>query len=362
MNYRIHFVLGFFLGFVFFSCSNSEENTISPQYQSITESVYASGNIKAVNQYEAFAVGSGPIQEIFVKEGDVVNEGDPILAVYNERERLSRENAELAQAFADYQQNQSKLRDLQLSIDLAKSKFHNDSLLYARQQKLWDQNIGTEVELEQRKLAFENSKNSYESALIRYGDLKREIEYTSKSASKSLAISRVLESEFVVKSKIHGRVYALPKEQGEMVGPQTVVAVLGDEKNFIMELLVDEYDISKIALDQRVIIRMDSYMDQTFEGKITKIYPLMDTQSKSFTIEAVFTKSPPVLYPNLSLEANILTAQVDNALVIPRNYLINDELVILEEGDTIPVKVGLKNFEFAQILEGISKDQQLIKP
>ncbi|NVJ87393.1 MAG: efflux RND transporter periplasmic adaptor subunit [Algoriphagus sp.] len=362
MKLRLQYFLAVFLGIVAFSCSDSEESSLIPQYQSITESVYASGNIKAVNQYEAFAVGSGPIQEIFVKEGDVVNEGDPILAVYNERERLSRENAELAQAFADYQQNQSKLRDLQLSIDLAKSKFHNDSLLYARQQKLWVQNIGTEVELEQRKLAYENSKNSYESALIRYGDLKREIEYTSKSASKSLAISRVLESEFVVKSKIHGKVYALPKEQGEMVGPQTVVAVLGDEDDFIMELLVDEYDISKIALDQRVIIRMDSYMDQTFEGKVTKIYPLMDTQSKSFTVEAVFTTPPPVLYPNLSLEANIVTNQVENALVIPRNYLINDQQVILEEGDTIPVKVGLKNFEFAQIIEGINADQKLIKP
>ncbi|MCS5488847.1 efflux RND transporter periplasmic adaptor subunit [Algoriphagus limi] len=362
MNYRIHFILGFFLGFAFFSCSNSEETAISPQIQSITESVYASGNIKAVNQYEAYAIGTGPIQEIFVKEGDVVNEGDPILAVYNERERLSRENAELAQAFADYQENQSKLRELQLAIDLAKSKFQNDSLLYARQKKLWEQNIGTEVEFEQRKLTYENSKNNYESALIRYGDLKREIEYNSKSASKNLAISRVLESEFVVKSKIHGKVYALPKEQGEMVGPQTVVAVLGDEKDFIMELLVDEYDISKIALDQLVIIRMDSYVDQTFEGKVTKIYPLMDTQSKSFTVEAVFTKSPPVLYPNLSLEANIITAQVENALVIPRNYLLNDEKVILEEGDTIVVKVGLKNFEFAQILEGLNQDQQLIKP
>lgn len=345
-----------------FSCMSSEEETTTPFISDITESVYASGNIKALNQYEAFANGTGPIQEIFVKEGDLVEVGTPILAVYNERERLSRENAELAQAFADYQQNQSKLRDLQLAIDFAKSRLQNDSLLYARQQNLWKQNIGTIVELEQRKLAYENSKNNYQSALLRYQDVEREIEFNSRSAAKSAAISRALESDFVLKSQINGRVYSLPKEKGEMVGPQTVVAVIGDAEKFIMELQVDEYDIAKVKLDQEVVVSMDSYAGEVFEGKVTKIYPLMDTKSKSFQVEATFTNTPPSLYPNLSLEANILTSAVENALVIPRSYLIGDSEVILSDGDTVAVKVGIRNFQYAQILEGITETTEIIKP
>lgn len=345
-----------------FSCMSSEEETTTPFISDITESVYASGNIKALNQYEAFANGTGPIQEIFVQEGDLVEVGTPILAVYNERERLSRENAELAQSFADYQQNQSKLRDLQLAIDFAKSRLQNDSLLYARQQNLWKQNIGTIVELEQRKLAYENSKNNYQSALLRYQDVEREIEFNSRSAAKSAAISRALESDFVLKSQVNGRVYSLPKEKGEMVGPQTVVAVIGDAEKFIMELQVDEYDIAKVKLDQEIVVSMDSYTGEIFEGQVTKIYPLMDTKSKSFQVEATFTNTPPSLYPNLSLEANILTSAVKNALVIPRSYLIGDSKVILSDGDTVAVKVGIRNFQYAQILEGITETTEIIKP
>ncbi|MBB6327378.1 multidrug efflux pump subunit AcrA (membrane-fusion protein) [Algoriphagus iocasae] len=356
-------IAGFSFIFLFlFGCGNSDVDKITPERKAITESVYASGNIKAVNQYDAFTNASGPIQEIFVEEGDSVSIGTPLLAVYNEREKLSRESAEIAKAYSDLQANQSRLRDLQLTIDVNKSKMQNDSLLYVRQKALHDQNIGTEVEFEQRKLNWENSKTAYESALIRYQDLKREIEFNSNSASKNLAISKVLESDYVLKSKINGKVYALLKEKGEMVTPQVALAVLGSVDDFLLELQVDEYDISKIKLGQPVMVSMDSYKGESFEAVVDKIYPIMDTQTKSFKVEAKFTKAPPQLYPNLSLEANIITEVRIKAVVIPRTYLIADSLVVNENEDTLRVKVGIKNFQYAQILKGIDESTVLIKP
>jgi multidrug efflux pump subunit AcrA (membrane-fusion protein) len=358
-----HSVIGVsLLCFGFFACSNTDSERIKPEVKSITESVYASGNIKAVDQYDAFTNASGPIQEIFVQEGDSVSIGTPLLAVFSEREKLSRENAEIAKAYADLQANQSRLRDLQLSIDLAKSKMQNDSLLFVRQKKLHDQNIGTEVEFEQKQLAWENSKTAYESNVIRYNDLKREIEFNSSSASKNLAISRVLESDYVLKSKINGKVYALPKERGEMVTPQVVLAVLGSANEFLLELQVDEYDISKVKVGQEVTVSMDSYKGEVFKATISKVYPIMDTQTKSFKVEAKFSKAPPQLYPNLSLEANIITEVKENTLVIPRGYLIADSLVINENEDTLKVTTGIKNYQFAEILEGIDASTVLIKP
>lgn len=348
--------------FGIFGCSNNSDERIQPEIKSITESVYASGNIKAIDQYDAFTNASGPIQEIFVEEGDSVSIGTPLLAVFSEREKLSRENAELAKSYADLQANQSRLRDLQLSIDLNRSKMQNDSLLYVRQKKLHDQNIGTEIEFEQKKLNWENSKTAYESALIRYKDLKREIEFNSNSASKNLAISKVLESDYILKSKINGKVYALLKEKGEMVTPQVALAVLGSVDDFLLELQVDEYDISKVKVGQQVSVSMDSYKGQSFEAVVSKIYPLMDMQSKSFKVEAKFTKAPPQLYPNLTLEANIITEVKNQTLVIPRAYLIADSLVVNENEDTLKVKVGIRNYQFAEILEGIESSTVLLKP
>ncbi|MBC6367525.1 efflux RND transporter periplasmic adaptor subunit [Algoriphagus sp. AK58] len=345
-----------------FSCRKTAEEVTYPEKKSLTESVYASGLVKAKDQYEAFTLASGPIQEIYLEEGDSVKVGTPILQVFSEREKLGRENAQLSQAFADQRENQSRIRDLELAIDLAKSKKQNDSLLLVRQRRLWAQGIGSAVELEQRELNFQNSKTAYESSLLRYRDLKREIEFNSKSASKNLAISDVLLSDYVLKSKIDGVVYSILKEKGEMVSPQTPLAIIGSAGDFLLELQVDEYDISKVEVGQRVLVNMDSFKDQVFEAKISRIYPIMDSKSKSFTVEAVFTKAPPKLFPNLTLEANILTQVKEETLVIPRNYLLPEDRVILENGDTVSVKSGIKTYQFAEILEGIDEKTALKNP
>lgn len=352
----------FLVSLLFLSCGKSDTETIFPKKQSLTESVYASGLIKAKDQYEAFTLASGPIQEIFVEEGDTVKIGSPILKVFNEQEILNRESAQLSQSYADLKENQSRIRDLELAIALAKSKMNNDSLLLVRQRNLWNQSIGSAVELEQRELAFQNSKTAYQSSLLRYRDLTREIEFNSKSASKTLAITKVLEGEYILKSNIDGVVFSILREKGEMVSAQTPLAIIGSGNEFLLELQVDEYDISKVEVGQLVLVSMDSFKDQVFEAKVVRIYPIMDSRSKSFTVEAIFTKGPPKLFPNLTLEANIVTSEKADALVIPRSFLWMENSVITVDGDTLPVKVGLKNFQFAEILEGVSEQTELIQP
>jgi HlyD family secretion protein len=363
---RLYFCRNFFLAcfgiLTLHSCNSSESEVIFPARKSISESVYASGWVKAKDQYEAHTLANGPIQELFVSEGDTVHTGDPILQIVNDSERLRRENAQLTRNFSDEQSNQNRLRELELSIELAKSKYRNDSLLWRRQEKLWTQGIGTAVELEQRELSFRSSKSAYESSKLKYGDLKREIEYNTKSAGKNLAISRVMEDEFVLKSKIDGVVFAILREKGEMVNPQTPLAVLGKPGEFILELQVDEYDIAKIEKGQRVMVTMDSFKGQVFEAVVSKIHPIMDSKTKTFTVEALFTKAPPKLYPNLSLEANIVTVIRENALVIPRNLIFLDNRVITSEKDTLEVKLGLKNYDQVEVLEGINENTGLIPP
>lgn len=353
-----------FLGFIFvfvFSCESSQE-TVFPKRERITESVYASGLIKARNQYQAFANANGIVQEIFVSEGDSVKIGSPILVIYNETARLNRENAELTRAFADRKANQSRLRDLENNIENAENKWRNDSLLYERQRRLKEQGVGSAVDLEQRQLAFENSRNATQSARLIYQDVKREIDYSEKSASKNLSISKALESDFVLKSKVNGMVYDLLKEKGEMVNAQTPLAVLGSADEFALEMQVDEYDIVKVKHGQKIIVTMDSYRGSTFEAKVSKINPLMNEASKSFLVEGVFVNAPPVLYPNLTLEANIVIEVKEDALILPRSYIIDDKFVINAEGDTLAVKLGLKDLQKAEILEGVDEKTAVIKP
>ena len=101
---------------------------------------------------------------------------------------------------------------------------------------------------------------------------------------------------------------------------------------------------------------------KVFEAIVTKIEPIMNERSKTFVVEAAFKTRPEVLYPNITFEANIVLEQKDNALLIPRNYLINESQVIKSNGDTVQVAIGLKDYQKVEILSGITAQDELLKP
>ena len=107
---------------------------------------------------------------------------------------------------------------------------------------------------------------------------------------------------------------------------------------------------------------MDSYKGEVFEGAVSKIDPFMNERTKSFTVEATFTKQPQVLYPNLTAQANIIIKEKKNALTIPRNYLINDSLVVIQKDKRKEVKTGIKDYRKVEILSGLTADDIIYKP
>ena len=147
-----------------------------------------------------------------------------------------------------------------------------------------------------------------------------------------------------------------------MVNTITPIATIGDSSLFIIELEIDEFDISKIKVGQKVLLTMDSYKGEIFEALIDKILPLMNEKSRSFTAEAVFVKQPPILYPNLSTEANIIIQVKENAITIPRNYLIDNNYVMVGKNKRKKVTTGLIDYEKVEIINGLSISDEITKP
>ena len=350
------------LSFVLLFACKKKTETIQPMVTDITESVYASGVIKAENQYQVFATVNGIINHIFVSEGDEVKKGSAIISVVNETSKISTENARLAAAFNDFDNNKSRLNELKVNIDFAKNKWQVDSSLYIRQLNLFNQQVGSQVELDQRKLAFENSRALYQSALLKYDDLKRQLNFVSQQSKNNLQISEQQNQDFEVKSEVDGKVYSLLKEKGEMVTPQTPLAVVGSTNKFKVELQVDEYDIVKLKAGQLVLISLDSYKGEVFEAVIEKVNPLMNERTKSFLVEAKFIQTPPVLYPNLTVEANIVIQTKKQTLTIPRNLVSDDNMVTLKDGNKVKVELGLKDYERVEVISGIKAEDELIVP
>lgn len=347
--------------FFLISCEKKQEYT-QPTVEKITESVYASGSVKSLGQYQVFSKSSGILQKLWLSEGDFVRKGQVLFSLSNDVSQLNTDNAQLAASNADIRANADKLRELSLTIELSKKKMENDQLVLNRQRKLWADQIGTKYELEQRELAYANSKSAYESAQLRYNELKKQLNFTSNQSKKSLSISKSMLDDYNVRSEANGKIYSILKEKGEMISPQMPLAIIGDATSFSLYLQVDENDIVKVMPGQKIFVTMDSYKGQVFEAVVDKINPIMNEKSRTFEIEASFTKQPNALYPNLTLEANIVLNSKENALTIPRKYLIDDEFVMISSKEKKKVKIGLKDYQKAEILEGLTKEDKIYLP
>lgn len=340
----------------------SDQETIRPVVQDITESVYASGVIKSENQYQVFATVSGIVNEVFVDEGTLVEVDAPILFISNEAQQLMASNSKLSADFNTMHINRGKLEEARSRLALIKSQMNSDSSMFERQKKLWAQNIGTKVMLEQKELAYKSAITEYNSANENLKELDRQLTFLAKQAQNNLSISNKTTSDYLVKSKVRGKVYQVNIAKGEIVTPQTPIAVIGDDENYILEMQVDEYDITAIKLNMAVLVVLNSYKDSVFNAAVSKIHPIMNLQSKTFTIEAEFVRPPSILYPNISFEANVVISTKKDALLIPRSYLLNDSIVVNKAGKRLIVKAGLKDYQMVEILSGIAINEELTLP
>jgi multidrug resistance efflux pump len=310
-----------------------------------------------------YSAVTGILDINLVEEGDLVHKGAPILQIINTSPKLSTENARLNVKLAqeNYQGNYAILRDIQDEMKAALLRFKNDSINFYRQENLWKQKIGSKLEYDTKKLNFELSTNQLQLLRTKYNRTKNELKTQLEQAENNYKTSLINTEDFRVESKINGKVYALFKNPGEVVSTMEPIAAIGKNDAFVIEMLVDEVDIVKISLGLKALITLDAYGSDVFEAKISKIYPRKDERSQTFKIEAEFISPPKVLYPGLSGEGNIIVAEKENTLTIPKEYLLEGKKVMTLNG-SVTVSIGLQNLDRVEILSGITKETELIKP
>ena len=343
------------------ACKEKVEKT-TPIIKPITESVYASGIVKSLNQYQFNATVSGTIKTLYVRAGDPVKKGQALLLIENEAGRLMQANAELDARFSDYASNQARIRELSLNVDNAKTKMEFDEAQYARSKKLYDNDAGTKVDLDQKAITLRNSKTQYQAAQLQLSDLKKQIALASQKTKNVARINQAQNADFTVRSEMDGIVYDLFKEKGELVNPQVPLGIIGDRDEFKIELQIDQQDIAQVQVGQKVLFTLESNKDKVYGGRITKLIPLMNERTQTFTVEAEFTKAPPTLMPQMTLESNILLSTKDKALLIPRKFLLPGDSVQLASKKKVAVKTGLKDYQYVEIISGLKSSDEVILP
>jgi HlyD family secretion protein len=363
MNFRSILVYGCTY-FLIAACSNKEGGAIKPAIGDVTESVYASGVVKAEGQYVVYATVNGVLRKINVTVGQRISTGQKLFELDEDRANLNTQNAELVYKLSqeNNQYVKDRIAETEIKIQSAKNKMLLDESILKRNKRVKELEYISDVEYEKLELSYKSSKLDYEAGIKQLAELKAQLQNEENRNSNTLKINQKNQSDFTVKSAFSGQLFDILVREGAYITPQIPLATIGKANSFLLELEVDENDMARVILGQKVFVTMDSYKGAVFEAIVDKIYPIMVEQSRTFKIEAHFVKPPPKLYPNLTAEANIVIKTKKNVIVIPKNYLMENEYVLVNKKEKRKVKTGLSDYQKVEILEGLKAGETIYKP
>lgn len=277
------------------------------------------GNVQTRNQVMASAEVSGRIVSIRVREGQTVSGGQLIATL--DTEVIDRQIAEV-----------------ETTLSLARDVFE-------RQQRLWNQNIGSEVQ-------YLEAKNSMER-------LERSLETLQTQRSRA-----------VVKAPKSGVLDQLLLREGELVSPGSPVAIIVDLRNLKLAVNVPENNLPRVNVGDRVEIDFPS-LNESFTSRISRIGSSIDIENRTFLVEADLPAGHPRIKPNLMGRLAVNDRTAENAVVIPLN-IVQYELggrayvyVAFEKDGRLRakkkyVKTGLSYRGQIEIREGLEEGDLLI--
>ena len=349
--------------FLFFSCKEKFDET-KPKVGDVTESVYASGIIKSENQYTVFSTVNGILKKIDVVAGQTIIKDQLLFELENDKAELNTQNARLTYQLSqnDNRYIQDKIDEMEIKVQLARDKLLVDKSLYDRNKRIKQYNIISEVDFEKVALAYKSSQLNLQTSQKQLSQLKAQLNFDQNKNNILLQIGQKTQNDYQIKSAFSGELFDVLVKEGTLITPQIPLAIIGQKNAFLVELEVDENDMTRIKLNQSVLITLDSYKNQVFDAKIDKIYPIMNERSRTFKIEAHFENPPKKLYPNLSAEANIIIQIKKNAITIPKNYLLKGDSIQVGKKEKRKVKIGLSDYQKVEILEGLKADEMIYKP
>lgn len=345
-----------------FACG-SQDDFIQPEKKALVQSVYASASVTPKNSYSVNSSVSGIIERLIVQVGDTVGVGDAIAKISDDKAVQSEESARLNLELAkeQFDSKQGVLQQIQQNIERLQLQLENDSINYLRQKRLWEQNIGSKIEYETKKLQYELTKKQLKSQVEDYQLKKKELKTQYKLAANQWESNLLNKSDFLIRSKLSGVVYELMKENGEWVNMQESIALIGSSDWFILELKIDERDIARIELGQKVYVSLNAYPDEVFEAKVSKVHPKMNASTQTFLVEAEFKNFPKQLYMGMSGEANIVIHVSEEKWVIPLEALVNKNQINTPNG-LQELELGKRNLVEVEVVDGVDENTKILLP
>lgn len=365
-------IIALVLGGGYFAISKIVKNKSSqPQYQTaqaekgiLVVSVSASGNITSGNNINITTNASGTVDQVFVKNGDKVTQGQKIATITLDQDSLQRQS----QTWSSYLSAKNSLFSAQnnyYSLQAAEFKanvtFVNDAVMrglavtdptYIQENAAW---LQAEASYKNQAAVIQQVQSSLNSAWLSYQQI---------SSTVVAPTSGVISNLIVAPGSL---VSGSSSTTSSSSGLQTL-GTISKESQTQAVVNLSEIDVVNVLPGQKVSMTMDAFSTKTFTGKILVIDTNGQVSSGVTTYPAtiVFDTSGDNIYPNMAVDAKIITKVKSDVILVPSAAVQTSNgqstvgVVKNNKENQVNVEIGDSNDTQTEIISGVSEGDTVV--
>lgn len=348
----------------------------------LAKSVVATGKIEAITKVEVKSKASGIVERLLVDYGDQVKRGQ-VLAELDKQQIMAQVN----QTEASLEAAEAAARAAEADLERAKYDAEGPDVpmlkrAYERAQQMAKDGVVSASALDEAQKNYELAVNKQSLGKANMGSAAAKLKQAQAQVSQAKAQLTEKQEEYrnsTITAPIDGTVLSRDVERGDAVSSilvlgssATLVMTLGDTHEVYVKGKVDESDIGRVYIGQPARIKVESYKDRTFSGKVTKISPMGVEKDNvtTFEVRVSIDNAKGELKSQMTANAEILLEEHKGILIVPEGALIydKDRKASIEIPDPnakdgrkkLAVTVGISNGSKTELLSGLKEGQQVI--
>jgi HlyD family secretion protein len=348
----------------------------------VARSVVATGKIQPITKVEVKSKASGIVEKLYVDINNQVHKGQQ-LAQLDQQEIVAQVDAQRAQLAA------AEANVATYEANIAQDKVNANAPDLPMYKATLDRNLEMQKQGIVSRQALDDANKDYLAALTRRDNSKAQIGVDSArlkqaraQVQQAQAGLKQLEEQLsytTIVAPMDGVILSRDVEIGDAVSSilvlgstATLVMTEGDINEVYVQGKVDEADIAHVYMAQPARIKVESFRDRVFNGKVTKIAPLGVEKDNVTTFEVRVSINNPggELKANMTANAEIILDEHKGVLMVPESAVMydNQKKATVEIPDKkqkegkrkVPVTVGLSNGSVTEILSGLKEGDQVV--
>lgn len=348
----------------------------------VARSVVATGRVEPVSKVEIKSKANGIVKELKADVGQQVHVGQVLVEL--DKDNLSARSREAQAALTGAQAN---LSAAEAEYEKNKVEAEGPDVPFARRnleraEQLTREKLLATQGLDDARSALDQAVNRQLAAKTQLGVAQARVAQARAAvAAAQAAVERAQEelANATIRSPIEGMVLSRPVELGSPVSSilnlganGTLVMVLGDISQVYVKGNVDEADIGAVRLGQPARIKVETFRDKQFDGKVTQISPMGTDKDNviSFEVRVSIDNGGGELLANMTANAEIILEMHKNTLVVPEAAIVYDaqrnasvDLVSAASKtgrERTAIKVGVSNGTRTQVVSGLTEGQKVV--